>query len=64
MTEHGENNQLIELVDCVNFAALKHSKQRRKDADSTPYINHPIGTTNFNLIIIHNSKTFANRRRG
>ncbi|XP_026482065.1 guanosine-3',5'-bis(diphosphate) 3'-pyrophosphohydrolase MESH1-like [Ctenocephalides felis] len=28
---------------CVNFAALKHKDQRRKDAEKTPYINHPIG---------------------
>ena len=27
----------------VNFAALKHREQRRKDADGTPYINHPVG---------------------
>jgi len=32
------------LIKCVNFAAKKHSTQRRKDVDSTPYINHPIGT--------------------
>lgn len=34
---------LGQLLDAVNFAAIKHSKQRRKDADKTPYINHPIG---------------------
>ncbi|XP_053672034.1 guanosine-3',5'-bis(diphosphate) 3'-pyrophosphohydrolase MESH1 [Anopheles nili] len=28
---------------CVNFATIKHRNQRRKDADETPYINHPIG---------------------
>lgn len=28
---------------CVNFAAVKHRNQRRKDSDKTPYINHPIG---------------------
>ncbi|VDP06260.1 unnamed protein product [Soboliphyme baturini] len=31
------------LIDAANFAALKHSTQRRKDPDATPYINHPIG---------------------
>ncbi|XP_013406805.1 guanosine-3',5'-bis(diphosphate) 3'-pyrophosphohydrolase MESH1 isoform X2 [Lingula anatina] len=31
------------LIKCTNFAALKHSKQRRKDREQTPYINHPIG---------------------
>ena len=31
------------LVEAVNFAAIKHKDQRRKDAAKTPYINHPIG---------------------
>ncbi|XP_008335319.1 guanosine-3',5'-bis(diphosphate) 3'-pyrophosphohydrolase MESH1 [Cynoglossus semilaevis] len=31
------------LLETVNFAAEKHRNQRRKDVDSTPYINHPIG---------------------
>lgn len=31
------------LLKCTNFAALKHSTQRRKDPEGTPYINHPIG---------------------
>lgn len=30
----------------MNFAALKHSTQRRKDSLKTPYINHPIGVAN------------------
>lgn len=34
------------VIRCVNFAARKHTKQRRKDADGTPYINHPIGVAN------------------
>ena len=34
------NNQLI--IKAVHFAAMKHSKQRRKDEDISPYINHPI----------------------
>ncbi|XP_046452262.1 guanosine-3',5'-bis(diphosphate) 3'-pyrophosphohydrolase MESH1-like [Daphnia pulex] len=33
----------IELIECVDFAAIKHRNQRRKDSDSTPYINHPVG---------------------
>jgi guanosine-3',5'-bis(diphosphate) 3'-pyrophosphohydrolase len=33
----------IELVlDALNFAASKHRDQRRKDAQASPYINHPI----------------------
>jgi guanosine-3',5'-bis(diphosphate) 3'-pyrophosphohydrolase len=31
------------ILRAVSFAALKHRNQRRKDADATPYINHPIG---------------------
>lgn len=31
------------VIRCTNFAALKHTKQRRKNTDATPYINHPIG---------------------
>ncbi|XP_050395887.1 guanosine-3',5'-bis(diphosphate) 3'-pyrophosphohydrolase MESH1 [Patella vulgata] len=32
-----------ELIKCMNFSAIKHRFQRRKDPDKTPYINHPIG---------------------
>ena len=31
------------LMEAVNFAAIKHKDQRRKDNEKTPYINHPIG---------------------
>jgi GTP diphosphokinase / guanosine-3',5'-bis(diphosphate) 3'-diphosphatase len=30
------------LVDAIAFAAEKHRRQRRKDAEASPYINHPI----------------------
>ena len=30
------------LLDAIHFAADKHRYQRRKDPDSTPYINHPL----------------------
>ena len=30
------------LVEALDFAARKHRDQRRKDADASPYINHPI----------------------
>ena len=30
------------LIKAISFASEKHSKQRRKDADASPYINHPI----------------------
>lgn len=31
-----------ELLDAVMFAADRHKNQRRKDAEASPYINHPI----------------------
>lgn len=31
------------LLEAVQFAAVKHRDQRRKDEHRTPYINHPIG---------------------
>lgn len=30
------------LLDAVMFAAERHRNQRRKDAEASPYINHPI----------------------
>ena len=30
------------LLEAASFAAFKHRDQRRKDADATPYINHPL----------------------
>jgi (p)ppGpp synthase/HD superfamily hydrolase len=30
------------LLATLKFAAHKHSRQRRKDSEATPYINHPI----------------------
>ncbi|KAM7424653.1 hypothetical protein PAMA_000823 [Pampus argenteus] len=37
------NTDAALLLETVHFAAEKHRNQRRKDAESTPYINHPIG---------------------
>ncbi|XP_077375292.1 guanosine-3',5'-bis(diphosphate) 3'-pyrophosphohydrolase MESH1 [Festucalex cinctus] len=37
------NLDAVLLVETINFAAEKHRNQRRKDAEQTPYINHPIG---------------------
>jgi len=31
------------FMHALQFAAYKHRFQKRKDADGTPYINHPIG---------------------
>lgn len=34
------------ILKAVQFAAEKHRDQRRKDADASPYINHPIALAN------------------
>jgi GTP diphosphokinase / guanosine-3',5'-bis(diphosphate) 3'-diphosphatase len=31
-----------QLLQALSFASVKHRNQRRKDAESSPYINHPI----------------------
>ncbi|OWZ65219.1 hypothetical protein AYX14_06270 [Cryptococcus neoformans] len=35
------------LLRTLDFAARKHSCQRRKDVDQSPYINHPISVANY-----------------
>ena len=37
---------LQQLLKALAFAAHKHKDQRRKDTDSSPYINHPITLAN------------------
>ena len=34
--------ELALLLKALAFASLKHRDQRRKDAEASPYINHPI----------------------
>jgi len=34
------------LLKALSFAAHKHNDQRRKDPESSPYINHPISLAN------------------
>jgi len=34
------------FIQAVAFAANKHRNQRRKDAEASPYINHPIALAN------------------
>ena len=36
------NPRYADLLSAVSFAADRHRNQRRKDADATPYINHPL----------------------
>jgi (p)ppGpp synthase/HD superfamily hydrolase len=33
------------LLSAIEFASRKHSTQRRKNVDASPYINHPIAVT-------------------
>ena len=35
-------DDLVRLLDAAHFAADKHRDCRRKDANATPYINHPL----------------------
>src|SRR5512132_2630998 len=35
-------SELALLLKVLSFAAHKHRDQRRKDAEASPYINHPI----------------------
>ncbi len=42
MTSDGRPPTTAELIDALAFAADKHRDQRRKDAEASPYINHPI----------------------
>ncbi|WP_291992804.1 HD domain-containing protein [Candidatus Accumulibacter sp. ACC003] len=35
-----------QLIAAIAFAADKHRQQRRKDAEKSPYINHPIALAN------------------
>ncbi len=44
ITAAGEGLPLI--LKALDFAALKHRDQRRKDAQASPYINHPIALAN------------------
>jgi guanosine-3',5'-bis(diphosphate) 3'-pyrophosphohydrolase len=34
------------ILKALDFAAVKHRDQRRKDAQASPYINHPIALAN------------------
>jgi len=35
-------SNISNLLESIAFAAERHRNQRRKDADASPYINHPI----------------------
>lgn len=40
------SSELRTFIKALSFAAEKHRKQRRKDAEASPYINHPIELAN------------------
>jgi GTP diphosphokinase / guanosine-3',5'-bis(diphosphate) 3'-diphosphatase len=42
----GSDTGLPLILKALEFAALKHRDQRRKDALASPYINHPIALAN------------------
>ncbi len=44
--EQEKHNLISLLFKALAFSAEKHTKQRRKDVDKTPYINHPISLAN------------------
>jgi len=35
-------SDVAQLLQAIEFSAYKHRSQKRKDADASPYINHPI----------------------
>lgn len=39
-------SDLARLLSALEFAAIWHRDQRRKDAEASPYINHPIALAN------------------
>lgn len=41
-----EENDLKILLKALQFSAVKHKNQRRKDIEASPYINHPISLAN------------------
>jgi guanosine-3',5'-bis(diphosphate) 3'-pyrophosphohydrolase len=42
MSKGFEQEEFPDFVRALAFASRKHSQQKRKDADASPYINHPI----------------------
>jgi hypothetical protein len=42
MSKELDQEMFSDFVRALAFASHKHSKQRRKDVDASPYINHPI----------------------
>ena len=47
---HSSPNPFGLIVNALAFAARKHRDQRRKDAEASPYINHPIALAH---VLVH-----------
>jgi hypothetical protein len=41
MSKELDREAFSDFVRALAFASRKHSQQRRKDVDASPYINHP-----------------------
>ena len=39
--------EIDRLLNAINFSAIKHKNQRRKNQEKSPYINHPIEVATF-----------------
>lgn len=54
-------NDLPNLIEAIHFAAKKHQNQKRKGADSEPYINHPLEVLNLLVKVggVTDSKTLT-----
>ena len=50
MNEIETMGTLARLMDAINFSAQKHRVQRRKDAEGSAYINHPIAVASVLLL--------------
>jgi len=46
MTAEADMDPTAVIIRAAAFAAHKHRNQRRKDADASPYINHPLALAN------------------
>ena len=42
LSDHNEAGLVGPVLKALKFAAEKHTRQRRKDSDASPYVNHLI----------------------
>jgi len=56
-----EEKEFSIIVDALKFSSGKHSNQRRKDREASPYINHPIDVLEvlWNIGKIRDAETLA-----